>query len=60
MEQRKGKCYSVYVGRWFSGPKIFDHIWACKTKAVGRVMLTRKEIPQQVFSGKLKKGGKIC
>ena len=27
-----GHC--VYMDRWFSSPKIFDHLWGCKTKAV--------------------------
>jgi hypothetical protein len=40
-------------------PKIFDHLWASKTKAVGTVMLNRKEMPKLVFSVKLKKGEKI-
>ena len=45
--------------RWFSSPKIFDHLWSCKTKAVGIVMFNRKEMPKQAFSTKLKKGEKI-
>ena len=51
--------YCVYMDRWFSSPKIFDHLWGCKTKAVGTVMFNRKEMPKQAFSGKLKKGIKI-
>jgi hypothetical protein len=47
------------MGRWFSSPNIFDHLWGCKTKAVGTVMSKRKEVPKQAFSGKLKKGEKI-
>jgi hypothetical protein len=46
------------MDRWFSSPKIFDHLWACKTKAVGTVMSNRKEMPTQAFSVKLKKGEK--
>jgi len=45
--------------RWFSSPKIFDHLWGYKTKAVGTVMSNRKEMPKQAFSGKQKKGEKI-
>jgi hypothetical protein len=47
------------MGRWFSSPKILDHLWSCKTKVVGTVMFNRKEMPKQAFSGKLKKGEKI-
>ena len=31
----------VYMDRWFSNAKIFDHLWGCKTKAVGTVMSNR-------------------
>jgi len=55
----KGKGHCVYMDRLFSSPKIFDHLWGCKTKAVGTVMSNRKEMPKQAFSGKLKKGEKI-
>jgi hypothetical protein len=55
----KGRGHSVYMDRWFSSPRIFDHLWACKTKAVGTVMSNRKEMPKQTFSVKLKKGEKI-
>ena len=51
----KGKDHCVYMDRWFSSPKIFDHLWGCKTKAVGTVMSNRKEMPKQAFSEKLKK-----
>jgi hypothetical protein len=47
------------MDRWFSSPKIFDHLWSCKTKAVGTVMLNKKEVPKHAFSTKLKKGEKI-
>jgi len=47
------------MDRWFSSPKIFGHLWGCKTKAVSTVMSNRKEMPKQAFSGKLKKGEKI-
>jgi hypothetical protein len=52
----KGMGHCVYVDRWFSNPGIFDHLWGCRTKAVGTVMPNRKEMPKQAFSGKLKKG----
>jgi hypothetical protein len=55
----KGKGHSVYMDRWFSSPKIFHHLCACKTKAVGTVMSSRKEMPKEAFSVKLKKGEKI-
>src|SRR5215469_10351325 len=51
----KGNGHCVYMDRWFSSPKIFDHLWGCKTKAVGTVMFNRKEMPKQAFSVKLKK-----
>ena len=57
-DKMKGKDHYVYMDRWFSSPKIFDHLWSCQTKAVGTVMPNRKEMPKQVFSGKLKKGKK--
>jgi hypothetical protein len=44
------------MDRWFSSSKIFDHLWGCKTKAVGTS--NRKEMPKQAFSEKLKKGEK--
>jgi hypothetical protein len=55
----KEKGHSVYMDRWFFSPKIFDHLWACKTEAVRTVMSNRKEMPKQAFSVKLKKGEKI-
>jgi len=55
----KGKDHCVYMDRWFSSPKIFDHLWSCQTKTVGTVMPNRKEMPKQAFAGKLKKGEKI-
>jgi hypothetical protein len=53
----KGKGHCVYMDRWFSSPKICDHLWGCKTKAVGTVS-NRKKLPKQALSGKLKKGEK--
>ena len=41
----KGKGHCVYMDRWFSSPKIFDHLWVCKIRAVGTVMSNRKEMP---------------
>ena len=55
----KGNGHCVYMDRWFSSPKIFDHLWGCNTKAAGTVMFNRKEMPKQAFSGKMKKGEKI-
>jgi hypothetical protein len=54
-----GKGHGVYMDRWFSSPRIFDHLWACKAKAVGTVMSNRKEMPKLAISLKLKKGEKI-
>jgi hypothetical protein len=55
----KGKGHCVYMDRWFSSPKIVDHLWGCKTEAVSTVMSNSKEMPKQTFSGKLKEGEKI-
>jgi hypothetical protein len=46
------------MDRWFSSPKILDHLWGCKTKAIGTVMSNRKEMPKKALSGKLEKGEK--
>src|SRR5215469_11992678 len=54
----KGKGHCVYMDRWLSSSKIFDHLWGCKTKAVGRVMSNKKEVPKQTFPVELKKGEK--
>jgi hypothetical protein len=32
----------IYMDRWFSSPKLFNHLWACGTKIVGSVMPNRK------------------
>jgi hypothetical protein len=58
-DRLKGKGLCVSMDRWFSNPKIFDHLWGCKSKAVGTMMSNRKEVPKQALSGKLKKGEKI-
>ena len=50
----KGTGHCVCMDGWFSSPKIFDHLWACKTKAVGTVKSNRTEKPQQAFSGEIK------
>jgi hypothetical protein len=42
----------------FSGPKMFNCLWAYKRKSVGKMMLKRKEMPIQAFSAKLKKAKK--
>jgi hypothetical protein len=44
-----GHC--VYMNRWFSSPKIFDHLWDCKTKAIGTVMSNRKKCLKKHFLG---------
>jgi len=54
----KGTAHCVYMDRWFSSPNIFHHLWGSKTKSVGTVMSNRKEMPEQAFSGNLKKGKK--
>jgi hypothetical protein len=47
------------MDRWFSSPKIFDHLWGCKTKAVGTVMpKQKKKHLNEHFSGEMKKGEK--
>jgi hypothetical protein len=52
----KNKWYTVYMDRFFSSPKIFDHLWTANTKAVGTVMPNRKEMPKELFPEKQKKG----
>jgi hypothetical protein len=54
----RGKGHCVYMDRWFSSPKIFDHLWGCKTKAIGTMMSNKKEVLNKHFSGELKKGEK--
>jgi hypothetical protein len=46
------------MDRWFSIPKIFDHLWGCKTKAVGTVMSNKKEVPKQTFFWRTEKKAK--
>ena len=48
----KGKGHCVYMDRWFSSPKIFNHLWVCKTKAVGRVISNRKKCLNKHFQEK--------
>ena len=55
----KGKGHCVYKDGWFSSPKIFNHLWACKTKAAGTVTSNRKEKPKQAFSGEIKYANRI-
>jgi len=51
----KGKDHYMYIDRWYSSEKTFNHLWACKTQGVGTVMSKRKEMHKQAFSGKLAK-----
>jgi hypothetical protein len=51
----QGNGHCVYMVRWFCSPKIFYHLWGCKTKAVGTVMPNTKEVPNKHFSGELEK-----
>jgi hypothetical protein len=50
----EGKGHCVYMDRWFSSPKIFDPLWACKTKAAGTVMSNGKVMPKQAFPREIK------
>jgi hypothetical protein len=50
----EGTGHCVYMDGWFSSPKIFNHLWACKTKAVGRVTSNRKKFSEKVKKGKKK------
>jgi hypothetical protein len=47
------------MDRGFSSPKIFDHLWGCKTKAVGTVMSNKKEVPKQTFFWRTEERRKI-
>ncbi|KAJ4429276.1 hypothetical protein ANN_26279 [Periplaneta americana] len=53
------KWHTVYMDRYFTSSKLFDHLWTVETKAVGTVMANRKEMPKDIFSEKLKKGEKL-
>jgi hypothetical protein len=54
----KNMSHTIYMDRWFSIPKLFDHLWASSTKAAGTATPNKKEMPKQAFSKKLKKGRK--
>jgi hypothetical protein len=45
----------MYMDIRYSIQNIFDHLWACKTQALGTAMSNRKEMHKQAFSGKQKK-----
>ena len=47
------KGHTIYMDRWFTSPKLFDHLWQNCTKAVPTVM------PKQAFQQKLKKGERV-
>jgi hypothetical protein len=47
------------MDRWFSSPKIFDHLWSCKIEAAGTVMPNKKEVPKQTFFLRTEKRRKI-
>jgi hypothetical protein len=32
-EPIKNKGYTIYMDRWFSSPKLFDHLWSLKRNA---------------------------
>lgn len=53
------KGHTIYMDRWFTSPKLFDHLWQNGTKAVGTVMPNRREMPKQAFQQKLKKGERV-
>ena len=55
----KHNWYTVYMDRFFTSPKLFDHLWNSGVKAVGTIMANRKEMPKQHFSKKIKKGEKL-
>jgi hypothetical protein len=46
-------------GGFFSCSELSDHMWTANTKAVVIIMLQCREIPEVLFSRKLKKGGKL-
>jgi hypothetical protein len=46
------------MDRFFSSPKIFDHLWTANTETVGTVTPNRKEMPKELFPEKQKKGEK--
>jgi hypothetical protein len=50
----KNKWYTVHMDRFFSSPKIFDHMQIANTKAAGTVMPNQKEMPKELFPEKQK------
>jgi hypothetical protein len=48
------------MDRRFTSPKIFDHLWGCKTIGVGTVMSSRKDMPKQAFSEEREREKKSC
>jgi hypothetical protein len=52
----KNRSYNIYMDKWFSSPKVFDHLWACGTKTADIIRPSRKDA--RAFSMK-QKGWKI-
>jgi hypothetical protein len=48
-DKREGSLCVQYMDRWFSSPKIFNHSWGCKTKAVSTVMSNQKKSLNKYF-----------
>jgi hypothetical protein len=57
---QKNRGNTIYMARWFSSSKLYDHMLACGKKAVCTVMPNRKEMPKQTLSKKLEKEGENC
>lgn len=51
--------YTVYLDRYFTSVKLFDNLWQQDTLAVGTIMSNRRDLPQQAFAKKLKKGEQV-
>jgi hypothetical protein len=51
--------FTVYMNQFFSCSELSDHLWTANTKAVAIVILQCREIPEVLFSEKLKKVEKL-
>uniref|UniRef100_H2ZJ97 Uncharacterized protein n=1 Tax=Ciona savignyi TaxID=51511 RepID=H2ZJ97_CIOSA len=53
------KGHSLYMGRYYSSPKLYDALFTRLTTATGTCMVNRKDLPQVFIKQKLKRGGAI-
>ena len=55
-DQLRGLGHRLYVDRYYSSPKLFSDLFEHKIAATGTVMPTRKGMPQEAKTLKLKRG----